>query len=344
MQKVNLTIDGTLVEATEGITVLEAARAEGIYIPTLCADPDLEPYGGCRLCLVEIDKMEGLPASCTTPVAEGMVVRTETPGVQEARQRTLELLLTDHPDNCLVCSKNQHCDLQKVAAYVGIDQPRFKKLERQTEIDSSNPFFVRDSSKCILCGKCVRVCNEIQGLGALEVMNNGLSSKIITSAGDIPILESICESCGQCVAKCPTGALMPKNYRWASKEVSTVCPYCGVGCGTYLAVRGNEIVGVRGDPENPANKGSLCVKGQFGFEFVDHPDRLTSPLIRRNGRFVEASFEEALDLIASKLNEYKGDQFAAVASARITTEDNYVIQKLARAVMATNNIDHCARL
>jgi len=344
MDKVSLTIDNTEVEAREGATVLQAAQDAGIYIPTLCADPDLEPYGGCRLCLVEIENVEGLPASCTTPVTGGMVVHTDTRRVNEVRRRIVELLLSDHPDNCLLCSKNQHCELQKVAAYVGFDQQRFKKLERPPLIDSSNPFFVRDSSKCILCGKCVRVCNEIQGLGALEVFHDGLLSKIITSAGDRPILESICESCGQCVAKCPTGALMPKDFRWPAKEVKTVCPYCGVGCGLYLAVRGNEVVGVRGDPENPVNRGSLCVKGRFGFEFINHPDRLTSPLIRRNGEFSEATWDEALDLVASRLAKYKGEEVATISSAKCTNEENYLIQKFARVVLGTNNVDHCARL
>jgi formate dehydrogenase alpha subunit len=343
MGKVSLSIDGIRVEAREGTTVLEAAQAGGIYIPTLCADPDLEPYGACRLCLVEIEGVEGLPASCMTPVAEGMVVRTDTSYVNEVRRRIVELLLSDHPDNCLICPKNQHCELQKVAAYVGIDQQRFRKLERPPLIDSSNPFFTRDSSKCILCGKCVRVCNEVQGLAALEVFNDGLSSKVI-AVGDRPIVESICESCGQCVAKCPTGALMPKNFRWPTREIKTVCPYCGVGCGIYLAIRGNEVVGVRGDPENPVNRGSLCVKGQFGLEFINHPDRLTSPLIRRNGEFSQASWDEALDLVASKLAKYKGDEIAAISSAKCTNEENYLVQKFARVVLGTNNIDHCARL
>jgi formate dehydrogenase alpha subunit len=343
MDKVSLSIDGIRVEAREGTTVLEAAQAGGIYIPTLCAEPDLEPYGACRLCLVEIEGVEGLPASCMTPVAEGMVVHTDTSHVNEVRRHVVELLLSDHPDNCLTCPKNQHCELQKIAAYIGIDQQRFRKLERPPLIDSSNPFFVRDSSKCILCGKCVRVCNEVQGVAALEIFNDGLLSKIVT-VGDRPIVESICESCGQCVAKCPTGALMPKDFTWPTKEVKTVCPYCGVGCGIYLAIRGNEVVGVRGDPENLVNRGSLCVKGQFGLEFINHPDRLTSPLIRQNGELSEATWDEALDLVASKLARYEGDEIAAISSAKCTNEENYLVQKFARVVLGTNNIDHCARL
>ena len=343
MAEVSLTIDGTKVEAREGATVLEAARDAGIYIPSLCADPDLEPYGGCRLCLVEIENVEGLPASCTTPVAEGIVVRTDTSRVNEVRRRIVELLLSDHADNCLLCPQNQHCELQRIAAYLSIDQQRFKKLERPPLIDSSNPFFIRDSSKCILCGKCVRICAEVQGIAALEVFDDGLLSKIVT-VGDKPILESLCESCGQCVAKCPTGALTPKDFKWPAKEVKTVCPYCGVGCGIYLAVRENKVVGVSGDPESPVNRGSLCVKGQFGFEFINHPGRLTSPLIRRNGELSRATWEEALDLVVSKLAQYKGNRVAVISSAKCTNEENYLIQKFARAVLGTSNVDHCARL
>ena len=343
MGNINLTINNLKVEAEEGTTVLEAAQSAGVYIPTLCADPDLQPYGGCRLCLVEIEGVEGLPASCTMPVAEGMVVHADTRRVAEMRRRIVELLLSDHPENCLLCPKNQHCELQEIAAYVGIDQQRFKKLERPASIDSSNPFFVRDSSKCILCGKCVRVCDEVQGLGALEVFNDGLSSNIIT-VGDGPILESICESCGQCVAKCPTGALMPKDFTWPTQQVKTICPYCGVGCGIYLAVRGDKVVGINGDTESPVNRGSLCVKGQFGFEFINHPDRLTSPLVRRNGELVEATWDEALGLVAEKLAEYKGGEVAVISSAKCTNEENYLVQKFARAVLSTNNVDHCARL
>jgi len=343
MGNVRLTIDDIEIEAREDATVLEAARDSGIYIPGLCADPDLEPYGACRLCLVEVENVEGLPASCMTPVAEGMVVHTDTSRVNDVRRRTVELLLSDHPENCLLCTENQRCELQKIAAYLGIDQQRFKPLKRPPLIDSSNPFFIRDSGKCILCGKCVRVCDEIQGVSALEVFNDGLSSKIVT-VDDRPILESICESCGQCVARCPTGALMPKSFNWPAKEEKTICPYCGVGCGIYLGVRGNNVVGVRGDSENTVNRGSLCVKGQFGFDFINHPNRLTSPLIRRNDKLSEAVWDEALDLVASKFGKYKGDEIAVISSAKCSNEENYLIQKFARAVLGTNNIDHCARL
>jgi predicted molibdopterin-dependent oxidoreductase YjgC len=343
MGTVRLSIDGTEVEAREETTVLEAAREAGIYIPNLCADPDLEPYGGCRLCLVEIENQEGLPAACMTPVAEGMVVRTDTPRVNSVRRGTMELLMSDHPENCLLCSKNQRCELQKVAAYLGVDRQRFQMLKRPPLIDASNPFFVRDSGKCILCGKCVRVCNEVQGVGALKVVPEGISTRIV-SEGERPIVESICESCGQCMAKCPTAAITLKQYTWPDREVNTICPYCGVGCGIVLSARGGSVVGSRGDARNGVNAGRLCVKGQFGFEFVNHPERLTTPLIRKDGKLVEATWEEALDLIAGKLGRYNGQEVAVLPSARSSNEDVYVAQKFARAVLQTNNIDHCARL
>lgn len=343
MSKVSLTIDGVKIEVEEETTVLEAAKAAGIYIPALCYDSNLEPYGGCRLCLVEIENVEGLPTSCTMPVAEAMVVHTNTNLAVETRRRIVELLLSDHPDHIPGSPEAERCELGKIASYLGIERSRFKKLERPVFVDDSNPFFTRDSSKCILCGKCVRVCNEIQGVDNLEIFNDGLFSRVIT-VGHKPIIESACESCGQCVAKCPTGALMPRDFKLPEKEVKTICPYCGTGCGIYLAVVKNEVVGVRGDPESPVNKGSLCVKGQFGFEFINHSERLTSPLIRRNGKFSEATWDEALNLVADKLAKYKGEEVAVISSAKCTNEENYIVQKFARLVLGTNNIDHCARL
>ena len=344
MAQVRLTIDGMEIEAKEDTSVLEAARGAGIYIPNLCADPDLEPYGACRLCLVEVEGVEGLPTSCTLPVAEGMLVRSDTERVNKVRRQVLELLLSDHPADCLLCAKNGRCELQKVVAYMGVHQPRYKKLEREPAVDWSNPFFARDSEKCILCGKCVRVCKEVQGLGALEIAHDGRFSRVVTTDGDRPIVESRCESCGQCVAKCPTGALLVKKFEWPAKEVKTVCPYCGVGCGMILSVRENRIVGVTGDRESVVNRGSLCVKGQFGCDFVNHPARLTSPLIRRNGRLSEASWEDALDLVATRLKKYRGNEVAVISSAKCTNEENYLVQKFARAVLGTNHVDHCARL
>ena len=329
--------------------MLEAALAAGIYIPNLCADPDLRPYGACRLCIVEIEGIRGLPASCTVPVAEGMVVRTETPLVQMTRRAIVELLLADHPDNCLSCAQNNRCSLQAVAAYVGVREGRYPKSTRVLPVDDSNPFFAYDLNKCVLCGKCVRVCDEVQGLGAITWINRGYATRVGTFMGG-PIVNSMCESCGQCEAKCPVGAITVKGYQQPTRKVKTVCPYCGVGCGLLLHVRGSKVVGAEGDRESPVNRGSLCVKGRFGMDFVNHPERLTRPLVRRDGQLVEASWEEALEIVSSRLAECArpggegGSPFAALASAKCTNEENYIFQKFARAVMGSNSVDHCARV
>jgi formate dehydrogenase alpha subunit len=343
VDKIKLTINGQKVTARTGMTVLEAAEAAGIYIPTLCSDHDLEPYGGCRLCIVEVEGMRGLPPACTTPAADGMVVHTETPSVNKVRQTTVELLIADHPSDCLTCPKNQQCDLQKVAAYLGITQQRFRKTTRLLPIDTSNPFFDRDLNYCILCGKCVRICDEVLGVGAITLAFRGYASKVATFDDGL-LLDSNCVSCGECVAHCPVGALTVKDARLPTREVVTTCPYCGVGCGIYLGIRNERVTGVRGNREG-VNKGSLCVKGRFGIaEFIHHPERLTTPLVRRNGELTEATWDEALGLVATKLAKYSPDEVAVVSSAKCTNEENYVIQKFARVVLGTNNVDHCARL
>jgi formate dehydrogenase alpha subunit len=272
-----------------------------------------------------------------------MVVRIETPAVNKVRQTTVELLIADHPSDCLTCPKNQQCDLQKVAAYLGITQQRFRKTTRLLPVDSSNPFFDRDPNYCILCGKCVRICDEVLGVGAIALAFRGYASKVSTF-GDGLLLDSNCVSCGECVVHCPVGALTVKDAKQPTREVATTCSYCGVGCGIYLGIRNERVISVRGNREG-VNKGSLCVKGRFGItEFIHHPERLTTPLVRRNGELTEATWNEALDLVASKLANYSQDKVAVVSSAKCTNEDNYVIQKFARVVLGTNNIDHCARL
>jgi formate dehydrogenase alpha subunit len=361
---ITLTIDGRSVRVSKGITVLEAALNAGIYIPTLCYDPDLKPYGSCRLCVVEIEGMRGLVSSCTTPATDGMVVHTETERVKQSRRITMELIIANHHGDCLTCAKNQDCELLKITRYLGIEQEHIERLRKSTQVlpmDKSHPAFIRDPNKCILCAKCVRACHEIACVDAIDLVFQGYPAKITTFLGNKPIIESICKSCGECVGRCPTGALAPKWEKPPAKEVETICPYCGVGCSLYLGVLDNKIVSVRGDPEGPANKGSLCVKGRWGYDFVNHPERLTTPLIRipgvtreagHNGKvqeiFREASWDEALELAANRLLElkqnYGPDSIAAMSSAKSTNEDNYVMQKFVRAVIGTNNIDHCARL
>jgi predicted molibdopterin-dependent oxidoreductase YjgC len=366
---IKLTIDGKLVEACRGMTVLEVARSAGIYIPTLCYDPDLKPYGGCRLCVVEIEKMRGFPIACTTPATDGMVVRTDTPAVMDIRRTAMELILSDHPSQCLVCDrkercgpfdiclrnvavtercvtcpKNDHCELQPIVKYLGITSLPFRRNEGCLAVDDSNPFYYRDLNKCILCAKCVRVCDEITGVNAIEIIHRGHASKIGT-LGDKPVNKSNCVSCGECVVRCPVGALVPKDYQFPKKEVASTCTYCATGCGIYLGVRDGKLTGVRARREGSVNQGNLCVKGRFGVTgFVQHPDRLKQPYIKTESGFTAAGWDEALGIAAQKLSGYKPEEIAVVSSSRCTNEENYLAQKLARAVLGTNNVDQCARI
>ena len=346
--KIAFTIDGERVETTEGTCVLQAALDAGIYIPNLCYDPRLEPYGGCRMCIVKIDGMRGLPTACTTRAADGMVVHSDVEEVNAIRRVTYELLISDHPAGCLTCPKGGECDLQKVGRFLGVDTERIDRVVRPAKIDDSNPFFVRDTSKCILCGKCVRVCREVRGVSNLDFAGRGYDADIATFGGGL-ITDSRCESCGACVDICPVGALLPKFENLPpTREVTTVCPYCGCGCGLVLGIRGNRIVRVRGEEANPAIHGELCVKGRFGLGFVSAEDRLKTPLIRCDGELQEATWDEALDYVADGLKgilDADGpDAIAGFASAKVTNEDNYVFQKFMRAVVGTNHIDHCAHL
>jgi len=332
MDEIRLNIDGQEVCARSGMTVLEAALEAGIYIPTLCYDPDLEPHGGCRLCIVEIEGMSGMPTACTTPVANGMVVKTSTKEVNQVRLDIVELILADHPLDCLTCVKNQQCELQRVAAYLGITERRLDRMATERKVDDSNPFFTLDRNYCVLCQRCTRTCYEITCVNAIEIIDRGYESHVGTF-GDKPLMQSICQSCGECVIRCPVAALTVKDAVQPSLEVETTCPYCGVGCGMLLGIRDGSIVSVRGNRQSPANKGQLCVKGRFGIAgFVHSPERLKTPLIKRDGKFVEVGWDEALKLIADKLGGYP------------TNEDNYVVQKFCRVVLGTNNVDHCARL
>ena len=346
MSMININIDGKNIVVSKDQTILEAAIENNIYIPTLCHHPDLIPSGNCRMCLVEIEGRRGQIIACKTPVEEGMIVRTESQDISLIRQTTLELIHVNHTQDCTNCSQNSTCQLQEVTAYVGVDEERLKRLrptKQKMEKDESNPFFTLDHDKCIMCGICVRTCDEVQGVNALDYGHRGFDT-VISTFSNRNIKESDCESCGECVVRCPVGALYVKEKRLPTREVKTVCVYCGVGCNIFLGVRGNTIVSSRGDRDSIVNKGRLCVKGRFGYSFVNHPDRLSKPLIKKNGEFVESSWDEALDLVASKFKNARGDKFAALTSAKIPNEDNYVVQKFARAAMGTNNIDHCARL
>lgn len=349
--KINIKIDDLDIETDKGNSILQAAIENNIYIPNLCHYPDLKPFGACRLCVVQNEEGK-LITACETRVEEGMAVVTESPDINSVREVVIKLLIANHERNCLTCSSDNNCKLQEVASYLGIDQDDLGNLRlhiNDISPDESNPFFIRDLKKCILCGVCVRVCDEILGVNAIDYGFRGYDTKIIASQ-DKSILESNCVSCGECVVACPVGALVPKNYAKPSREIETICPYCGVGCGIYLGVRGNELISVRGNPDNPVNKGKLCVKGRYGLEFFNSPQRLTKPLIKKDGEFIEVKWDEALDFVSLKLSEFKNHnstndepRFALLGSAKCTNEENYIFQKFARVVMDTNNIDHCAR-
>lgn len=344
-EEINLTIDGIPITTRAGTSVLDAALENAIYIPHLCHHPDLKPVGACRLCGVEIDGGR-MTMSCLEPARAGIEVVTESPEIALVRRTAVELLIANHDMDCLACAAATDCELLRLSAHVSVQSERLERLKGLTElkpVDNSNPFFSFDPNKCVLCTICVRTCEEIQGVRALALINRGYET-VIGTFGNKPFIESVCESCGECVVRCPVGALAPKRFQKPAREVQTTCTYCGVGCGLYLGVIGDRIVSARGDRERPSNHGQLCVKGRYGFKFINHPGRLTTPLIKRNGEFEEATWEEALDLVAEKFSQHKGDSFAALASAKCTNEENYLIQKLTRAAMGTNTVDHCARL
>jgi formate dehydrogenase major subunit len=349
---VTITIDGRAVTVPEDTTVLAAARSIGAEIPTLCWLEGLSPWGSCRICLVEVEgSRSGLVASCSTPVTEGMVVRTSTPEVRQIRIEVLEMILSTHHADCFNCRKNGACDLLDICREYGVSKIETGRETRHHRPDTSHPFFNVDRNKCILCGRCVRVCNELEAAHVLDFAGRGEKAHIMAGFDD-PMGSSTCVSCGNCVSYCPVGALLPKPRSWpgahlVERRTRTVCGYCGVGCELEILTRGNRVIGVE-PRRGSANEGILCVKGKFAWQFIGHPDRLTRPLLRKEGDLVPVSWDEALDVFEGKLREAlsKGGpgSVAGLSSARCTNEENYLFQKFFRAAVGTNNIDHCARL
>jgi formate dehydrogenase alpha subunit len=336
-----LTIDGTPVEVPAGATVLDAVNRLGLPLPQLCKDPDRPPLGACRTCLVHVEGQRGLPAACHLPARDGLVVHTQDPDAIRTRTAVLDLtwsMLTAGPE------REGFGQVGVAATHHGLATPSHSP-QHHFAVDDSKSFFVLDREACILCGRCTTACAEVQHIGAISMIGRGHHARVGV-ASDGPMSSSICTSCGQCVATCPTGALRPKEPAAPiAREVETTCPYCGVGCGIRLHVRTDGHLSVMADdvPGNRSSAGTLCVKGRFGTGFVHARDRITSPMVRRDGAWVETSWNEALEAAADGLTRNRG-RFGAFASAKATNEDGYVIQKLARVIMGTNNVDHCTRL
>ncbi|HJV85234.1 MAG TPA: formate dehydrogenase subunit alpha [Noviherbaspirillum sp.] len=354
-ETVTLEIDGVEVTVPAGTSVMRAAAESDVNIPKLCATESLEAFGSCRLCLVEIEGRKGYPASCTTPVEPGMKVRTQTPKLQALRKGVMELYVSDHPLDCLTCPANGNCELQDMAGVVGLREVRYGfdgSNHLRDKKDESNPYFTYDPSKCIVCSRCVRACEEIQGTFALTISGRGFDSRV--SPGRMqPFMESECVSCGACVEACPTATLMEKTIiqlGQAEHSITTTCAYCGVGCSLRAEMKGNEVVRMVPHKDGKANEGHACVKGRFAWGYATHKDRITKPMIRRkiSDPWQEVSWDEALDYAASEFKriqaKYGRDSVGGIVSSRCTNEEDYLMQKLVRAAFGNNNVDNCARV
>ncbi|WP_447980920.1 MULTISPECIES: formate dehydrogenase subunit alpha [Pseudomonadota] len=352
---VTLTVDGREISVPEGSSVMRAAAEAGINIPKLCATDSLEPFGSCRLCLVQIDGRRGYPASCTTPAEEGMVVYTETPKLHDLRRGVMELYISDHPLDCLTCPANGDCELQDMAGVVGLRNVRYGyegANHLQDTKDESNPYFTYDPSKCIVCNRCVRACEEIQGTFALTISGKGFASRVSPGQNE-SFLDSECVSCGACVQACPTSTLQEKTVIMlgqAEHSVITTCAYCGVGCGFKAEMKGNQVVRMVPWKDGKANEGHSCVKGRFAWGYATHKDRITKPMIRKaiTDPWREVSWDEAIAYAASEFKriqaKYGRSSVGGITSSRCTNEETYLVQKLVRGAFGNNNVDTCARV
>ena len=356
---VTLEIDGEQVTVPSGTSLMRAAIDAGIQVPKLCATDSLEPFGSCRLCLVEIDGRKGYPASCTTPAEAGMKVRTQSPKLQQLRKGVMELYISDHPLDCLTCAANGDCELQDMAGVTGLRSVRYGvggakggAHHLDAKADESNPYFSYDPAKCIVCNRCVRACEETQGTFALTISGRGFESRV-SPGQDQPFMDSECVSCGACVQACPTATLTEKTViQLGQPEHSkiTTCAYCGVGCGFKAEMKGNEVVRMVPWKDGKANEGHACIKGRFAWGYATHKDRMTKPMIRKsiNDPWREVNWDEAIGYAASEFRriqaKYGKDSIGGITSSRCTNEETYLVQKLVRAAFGNNNVDTCARV
>ncbi|NVK05926.1 MAG: molybdopterin-dependent oxidoreductase, partial [Marivivens sp.] len=364
---VTITVDGFEVTVPEGTSVMRASAIAGIDIPKLCATDSVEAFGSCRLCVVEIEGRRGTPASCTTPVAAGMVVHTQSSKVQKIRKGVMELYISDHPLDCLTCGANGDCELQDMAGAVGLRDVRYEAVETHFKAkntsgeanpqwlpkDDSNPYFTYDPAKCIVCSRCVRACEEVQGTFALTIEGRGFDSRVSAGALNDTFLSSDCVSCGACVQACPTATLQEKSViemGTPTRSVITTCAYCGVGCSFKAEMRGDELVRMTPYKNGKANRGHSCVKGRFAYGYATHQDRILNPMIRDtiDEPWREVSWDEALSFAATRLRglqeKYGQKSIGVITSSRCTNEETFLVQKLTRAVFGNNNTDTCARV
>jgi len=359
-ETVTLTVDGHEISVPRGTSVMRAASEAGIQIPKLCATEMLEAFGSCRLCLVEIDGVKGTPASCTTPAAEGMVIHTQTDRLARLRRGVMELYISDHPLDCLTCAANGDCELQDMAGAVGLREVRYGMAganhfdeESAKPIDGSNPYFAFEPSKCIVCSRCVRACDEVQGTLALTVQGRGFASMISAGTSADDFFSSECVSCGACVQACPTATLIEKSvhqHGTPERTVKTTCAYCGVGCSFEAHLQGDRVVRMVPDREGGANEGHSCVKGRFAWGYATHKDRVTTPMVRERTTdpWRPVSWDEAIETVARRFQaiqaEHGGQAIGGITSSRCTNEEVYVVQKMVRAAFRNNNVDTCARV
>ena len=354
-ETVQVEIDGLPATVKAGTSILRAARESGVDIPKLCATDSLKPFGSCRMCLVEVEGRKGYPASCTTPIEAGMKIRTQTEALAQLRRNVMELYISDHPLDCLTCSANGDCELQDMAGAVGLREVRYgfegeNHLDAAT--DSSNPYFQFDASKCIVCSRCVRACDEVQGTFALTIQGRGFESKVSAGISE-DFLGSECVSCGACIQACPTATLMEKSvvdHGQPERSVKTTCAYCGVGCSFVAEMRGDQVVRMTPDKDGQANHGHSCVKGRFAWGYSTHRDRVLDPLIRDSidEPWRKVSWDEAIQYTAKRFKEIQAEHgrksIGGITSSRCTNEEVFVVQKLVRAAMGNNNVDTCARV